>query len=134
MHIFGCERTTRTTKVIMYCIQCYLKLKTLPSAPTRADSRRLADPSADFAMPPRGFKKAQAKAAAPAVSQEAAAAAGCQPGEYSVNVAHYARLQEAMNIVKTTPGMTGVETALPLEEGAVMAPLNEGSEAHAFLF
>ena len=82
-------------------------------------------------MPPRGSSKkaAASPAQAAAVPKAEGAGAGCQPEDetkvYAMNAAHYARVQEAMNILKTTPGMAGVETALPLEEGATMAPLNE---------
>ena len=84
-------------------------------------------------MPPRGYKakqaaKAVAKGAAGGQPGQPPEAAGCQPEDekvYAINSAHYARVQEALNIIQTTPGMDGVDTALPLDEGAVMQPLDE---------
>ena len=47
--------------------------------------------------------------------------------EYAINACHYSKVQEAMAIIENTPGMEGIRTlgALPLEEGASLAPLDE---------
>ena len=76
-------------------------------------------------MPPRGHKsiiKGKSKEAPP----EQASLPGPElEKQYAVNATHYAKVQEAITIIETTPGMTGVHTALTLDDGASMAPLDE---------
>ena len=48
--------------------------------------------------------------------------------EFAINAHHYARVQEALNIIESTPGMDGIHSEAPLTavDGAVVSPLAKG--------
>ena len=83
-----------------------------------------------------GSKKGQQAASPSAKSalkheQAASPSSALQPAaedtkDYAINAPHYARVQEALTILESTPGMDAIQTASPLttEEGAAVSPFD----------
>lgn len=72
--------------------------------------------------------KVKGEQGVPPAGPGGAAAASLQPESDvgAVNADHYAKIQEALNIIEHAPGMQDIRTAapLPLDEGGTIAPFD----------